>query len=194
MADVKGGCLQGGNSGRSIRTPIVTTASRYKGVQVFSYKELEEATDGFSEANVIGHGGFGVVYRGVLRDGTEAAIKMLHREGRQGERSFRVEVSDFIYYFLFLFAAFNPLFLWLIAVSVFASLPFVIIRCWPLYCQHRPIIDFCLYLYIFQKMLSPSSPGVLSKPHLNKQILGVDLSPGYILIKEFFISFLCVHV
>ncbi|BFG37002.1 hypothetical protein CerSpe_232760 [Prunus speciosa] len=91
--DVKGGCLQGGNSGRSIRTPIVTAASRYKGVQVFSYKELEEATDGFSEANVIGHGGFGVVYRGVLRDGTEAAIKMLHREGRQGERSFRVEVD-----------------------------------------------------------------------------------------------------
>lgn len=43
-------------------------------------------------------------------------------------------------------------------------------------------------------MLSPSSPGVLSKPHLNKQILGVDLSPGYVLIKEFFISFLCVHV
>ena len=94
-ADVKGGCLQGGNSGRSFRAPAVT--SGYKGVQVFSYKELEEATDKFSEANVIGHGGFGVVYKGVLRDGTVVAIKMLRREGRQGERAFRFEVSDFIY-------------------------------------------------------------------------------------------------
>ncbi|CAN6575627.1 unnamed protein product [Malus baccata var. baccata] len=91
--DVKGGCLQGGNSGRSFRAPALTTPSRCKGVQVFSYKELEEATDKFSEANVIGHGRFGVVYKGVLRDGTGATIKMLRREGRQGERAFRVEVD-----------------------------------------------------------------------------------------------------
>jgi RIO-like serine/threonine protein kinase len=97
VADVKGGCLQGGNLGRSMRTPVsISTSSRYRGVQVLSFKELEEATDKFSEANVIGHGGFGVVYRGVLRDGTVAAIKRLHREGRQGERAFRLEVSDFI--------------------------------------------------------------------------------------------------
>ncbi|TQD86204.1 hypothetical protein C1H46_028221 [Malus baccata] len=93
-ADVKGGCLQGGNSGRSFRAPALTTPSRCKGVQVFSYKELEEATDKFSEANVIGHGRFGVVYKGVLRDGTVATIKMLRREGRQGERAFRVEPLD----------------------------------------------------------------------------------------------------
>lgn len=99
VADVKGGCLQGGNLGRSMRTPgAITTPTRYRGVQVLSYKELEEATNKFSEANVMGRGGFGVVYRGVLRDGTMAAIKMLHREGRQGERAFRLEVSDFIYY------------------------------------------------------------------------------------------------
>ncbi|CAN6715002.1 unnamed protein product [Malus baccata var. baccata] len=82
-----------GNSGRSFRAPALTTPSRCKGVQVFSYKELEEATDKFSEANVIGHGRFGVVYKGVLRDGTVATIKMLRREGRQGERAFRVEVD-----------------------------------------------------------------------------------------------------
>ncbi|XP_004302449.1 PREDICTED: receptor-like serine/threonine-protein kinase ALE2-like [Fragaria vesca subsp. vesca] len=92
--DVKGGCLQGGNLGRSMRTPgAITTPTRYRGVQVLSYKELEEATNKFSEANVMGRGGFGVVYRGVLRDGTMAAIKMLHREGRQGERAFRLEVD-----------------------------------------------------------------------------------------------------
>lgn len=61
--------------------------------QVFTYRELETATDGFREANAIGNGGFGVVYRGTLADGTVAAIKMLSREGKQGEREFRMEVK-----------------------------------------------------------------------------------------------------
>ncbi|XP_062084698.1 probable serine/threonine-protein kinase PBL7 [Humulus lupulus] len=84
--EIRGGCLYGGHLGK-------TQPQRYKAVQIFTYKELEVATAGFSEANVIGRGGFGVVYRGVLRDGTEAAIKMLHRAGKQGERAFRVEVD-----------------------------------------------------------------------------------------------------
>lgn len=84
-ADVKARCLYGG----SIRTP----PSRYGGVQVFTYKELELATDKFSEANVISNGGLGVMYKGVLADGTMAAIKRLHRDGKQGERGFRMEVN-----------------------------------------------------------------------------------------------------
>ncbi|XP_020963863.1 proline-rich receptor-like protein kinase PERK3 [Arachis ipaensis] len=68
-------------------------APKFKGVQVFTYKEIEVATNGFSEANFIGNGGFGLMYRGVLSDGTLAAIKLLRREGKQGERAFRVEVS-----------------------------------------------------------------------------------------------------
>lgn len=70
-------------------------------VQVFTYKELEVATDGFSETKVIGRGAYGVVYKGILADGTVAAIKMLHRQGKQGERAFRIEASDFINYVLF---------------------------------------------------------------------------------------------
>ena len=64
---------------------------------MFTYRELEIATDGFSEANVIGSngiGGHGLMYRGVLSDGTMAAIKLLHTEGKQGERAFRIAVSD----------------------------------------------------------------------------------------------------
>ncbi|KAL4342048.1 hypothetical protein GQ457_08G005030 [Hibiscus cannabinus] len=83
--DLKARCLYGG----SIHTPT----SRYKGVQVFTYKELEQATDNFSEINVIGNGGFGVVYKGFLADGTMAAIKRLHRDGKQMERAFRMEVD-----------------------------------------------------------------------------------------------------
>ncbi|GLT38311.1 hypothetical protein SLA2020_125680 [Shorea laevis] len=84
--DVKGRCLNGGNL-------QLSTPSRYRGVQVLTYKELELATDNFSEANVIGNGGFGVAYRGVLADGTVAAIKRLQRDRKQGERAFRMEVD-----------------------------------------------------------------------------------------------------
>lgn len=63
------------------------------------------STDKFSEANVIGNGGYGVVYKGILTDGTVAAIKVLQREGKQWERSFRLEVCDFIYYLFFPFSS-----------------------------------------------------------------------------------------
>lgn len=84
--DGNGRCLYGANS---VRAPTV----QVKGVQVFTYKEVELASGRFKDGNVIGNGGFGVVYRGVLKDGTAAAIKRLHREGKQGERAFRVEVD-----------------------------------------------------------------------------------------------------
>jgi len=95
-ADVKGGCLpgHGGSSGRMPETKL-------RGVQVFTYKQLEMSTDKFNEANVIGNGGYGVVYRGVLIDGTVAAIKVLQREGKQWERSFRLEVCHHFIYCLF---------------------------------------------------------------------------------------------
>lgn len=62
-------------------------------VQVFTYKQLRFATNNFSSANVIGNGGFGLVYRSVLLDGRVTAIKQLDRDGQQGEREFRVEVD-----------------------------------------------------------------------------------------------------
>lgn len=43
----------------------------------FTLRELEEATAGFSEENVIGEGGYGIVYKGVLADNTMLAIKNL---------------------------------------------------------------------------------------------------------------------
>ncbi|KAI4372265.1 hypothetical protein MLD38_010514 [Melastoma candidum] len=88
--EVKSGCLSGG---ASISLASAGLSQGNRGVQVYSYKELEAATNGFSDANVIGDGGFGVVYRGVLSNGTVAAVKKLHREGKQGERAFRIEVD-----------------------------------------------------------------------------------------------------
>eukprot|EP00249_Psilotum_nudum_P008405 c21250_g2_i1 orf=1-543(-) len=63
------------------------------GAQVFTYKQLQFATNNFSSANLIGNGGFGSVYRGVLSDGRLAAIKQLDRAGKQGDHEFRVEVD-----------------------------------------------------------------------------------------------------
>ncbi|KAF5769455.1 putative protein kinase RLK-Pelle-Extensin family [Helianthus annuus] len=84
--DMKRGCIYG-------ESPCSLPSATSKGVQVFTYKELQSATEGFTEANRVGKGGFGNVYRGTLGDGTLSAIKMLRREGKQGERAFRSEVD-----------------------------------------------------------------------------------------------------
>ncbi|KAA8524227.1 hypothetical protein F0562_010650 [Nyssa sinensis] len=64
-----------------------------KGLQVFTFKQLHSATGGFGKSNVIGHGGFGLVYRGVLQDGRKVAVKLMDQAGKQGEEEFKVEVE-----------------------------------------------------------------------------------------------------
>ncbi|KAF1885234.1 hypothetical protein Lal_00029123 [Lupinus albus] len=64
-----------------------------KNVRIFTYKELRNACDNFSSANKIGEGGFGSVYKGLLKDGKVAAIKVLSAESRQGVREFLTEIN-----------------------------------------------------------------------------------------------------
>ncbi|KAL4576199.1 hypothetical protein LXL04_012288 [Taraxacum kok-saghyz] len=56
-----------------------------------SYGQLLKATNGFSEANLIGEGGFSSVYQGVLDDGLVVAVKVIHLQNRGAHKSFLVE-------------------------------------------------------------------------------------------------------
>ncbi|KAK7269599.1 hypothetical protein RIF29_22332 [Crotalaria pallida] len=58
-----------------------------------AYEELKEATKNFEAASVLGEGGFGRVFKGVLNDGTAVAIKRLTNGGQQGDKEFLVEVE-----------------------------------------------------------------------------------------------------
>lgn len=62
-------------------------------LQRFSYKVLKAATGSFDEGQKLGQGGFGAVYKGQLRNGTEIAVKVLDANSVQGERDFQNEVS-----------------------------------------------------------------------------------------------------
>lgn len=55
--------------------------------------DLLKATGNFDQANIIGCGGFGLVYRATLADGTKIAIKRLTGECGQMEREFKAEVE-----------------------------------------------------------------------------------------------------
>ncbi|KAL0437313.1 UNVERIFIED_CONTAM: Receptor-like serine/threonine-protein kinase ALE2 [Sesamum radiatum] len=62
-------------------------------VKTFTLVELEKATDKFSPTKVLGEGGFGRVYHGILDDGTEVAVKLLTRDNQNGDREFIAEIE-----------------------------------------------------------------------------------------------------
>ncbi|PQP97291.1 putative receptor-like protein kinase [Prunus yedoensis var. nudiflora] len=59
----------------------------------FPFVAIQEATDNFSENLIVGAGGFGIVYKGVLRDNTKVAVKRGASHSRQGRAEFRTEIE-----------------------------------------------------------------------------------------------------
>ncbi|XP_010434889.1 PREDICTED: putative cysteine-rich receptor-like protein kinase 32 [Camelina sativa] len=58
----------------------------------FDFVTIEAATDNFSRNNKLGQGGFGDVYKGILPNDTEVAVKRLSRNSGQGTQEFKNEV------------------------------------------------------------------------------------------------------
>ncbi|WCJ23315.1 Malectin/receptor-like protein kinase family protein [Euphorbia peplus] len=59
----------------------------------FSLPEIKHATKNFDENNVIGVGGFGKVYKGVIDQGTKVAIKRSNPSSEQGVNEFQTEIE-----------------------------------------------------------------------------------------------------
>ncbi|KAE8732087.1 Protein NSP-INTERACTING KINASE 3 [Hibiscus syriacus] len=60
----------------------------------YTFKELRAATDHFNSKNILGRGGFGIVYKGLLNDGTLVAVKRLKDYNiAGGEIQFQTEVG-----------------------------------------------------------------------------------------------------
>ncbi|KAF5184592.1 L-type lectin-domain containing receptor kinase VII.1 [Thalictrum thalictroides] len=57
-------------------------------------QEIFNVTKGFSDENVIGIGGNGKVYKGVIEGGVEVAVKRISHESKEGLREFLSEVSS----------------------------------------------------------------------------------------------------
>ncbi|MED6185923.1 hypothetical protein PIB30_061808 [Stylosanthes scabra] len=62
-------------------------------IRVFSLSEIKLATKSFSIENKLGQGGYGPVYKGVLRDGKEVAVKTLAQTSTQGFEEFKNEIT-----------------------------------------------------------------------------------------------------
>ncbi|MED6209230.1 hypothetical protein PIB30_052708 [Stylosanthes scabra] len=60
---------------------------------LFSLHQIKAATNNFNISNKIGEGGFGPVYKGILRDGTIIAVKQLSSKSQQGNREFINEIA-----------------------------------------------------------------------------------------------------
>ncbi|KAB1211839.1 putative cysteine-rich receptor-like protein kinase 31 [Morella rubra] len=62
-------------------------------LQVYSLAEIEAATDKLSIKNKLGQGGYGPVYKGILPNGQEIAVKKLSQASTQGFEEFQNEVT-----------------------------------------------------------------------------------------------------
>uniref|UniRef100_A0A0D9WHX3 non-specific serine/threonine protein kinase n=1 Tax=Leersia perrieri TaxID=77586 RepID=A0A0D9WHX3_9ORYZ len=68
-------------------------APQLKGARFFSFDELKNCTNNFSDNHEIGSGGYGKVYKGMLGDGTRVAIKRAQPGSMQGAMEFKNEIE-----------------------------------------------------------------------------------------------------
>lgn len=81
------------SASRSISADPARTSKMYFSLPIFSYNELEEATNNFDSAMELGDGGFGTVYYGKLKDGREVAVKRLYERNYRRLEQFMNEIE-----------------------------------------------------------------------------------------------------
>ncbi|XP_028762892.1 probable leucine-rich repeat receptor-like protein kinase At5g49770 [Neltuma alba] len=79
--------------GKWVSNDNKVTTPNLRGVRQFSFAEVKKYTRNFSQANDIGAGGYGKVYRGTLPNGQLVAIKRAQRESKQGGLEFKAEIE-----------------------------------------------------------------------------------------------------
>jgi serine/threonine protein kinase len=67
--------------------------NQHSKTRTFTLHLLQQATKNFDDKRVIGHGGFGKVYIGVLEDETKVAVKRRNPMSSQGQKEFQVEIE-----------------------------------------------------------------------------------------------------
>uniref|UniRef100_A0ACD5V1V0 Uncharacterized protein n=1 Tax=Avena sativa TaxID=4498 RepID=A0ACD5V1V0_AVESA len=82
---------------RAERKPSVSYSTKQDDIQsidslLLDLSTLRAATDNFSERNKLGEGGFGSVYKGVLSEGQEIAVKRLSQTSTQGIEELKTEL------------------------------------------------------------------------------------------------------
>lgn len=93
VASPPGGLHRVSGNNRGNNTDISIELLDVDNMRLYTYKDLQVATGDFSPENKIGQGGFGSVYKGLLKDGKLVAIKVLSAESRQGLREFLTEIT-----------------------------------------------------------------------------------------------------
>ncbi|XP_061370310.1 receptor-like serine/threonine-protein kinase ALE2 [Gastrolobium bilobum] len=83
------GVMQGSGS-LSFNSGTITYTGSAK---IFTLSDLEKATNNFDSSRILGEGGFGLVYKGILNDGRDVAVKILKRDDQRGGREFLAEVE-----------------------------------------------------------------------------------------------------
>lgn len=62
-------------------------------MRIFRLKDIKKATDNFSQKNILGEGGCGIVYKGILPDGRIVAVKKLKHDSAIRDNEFQKEVE-----------------------------------------------------------------------------------------------------
>ncbi|XP_039000160.1 probable receptor-like protein kinase At5g24010 isoform X2 [Hibiscus syriacus] len=87
--------VYGGSSYSRMSEGTATTSPGPNGSLKIPFVDIQAATNNFDKSLIIGMGGFGMVYKGVLKDNTKVAVKRGVPGSRQGLPEFQTEITVF---------------------------------------------------------------------------------------------------